>query len=1786
MADADAQIDKNARLAIAYGKHDVRGYRLNKRVDLVGNGKEIVLRYGLGLDEWDGCEGLYYRGNVIAPADFSFHPGGPVDVADSFFPGETYSGAPYTNARLRGAFAEDDNPDDVIGVYRTLKIANYDGNGQQIDSNGNPIPGGATPRDYYFYSASPAREMVDLIIRWGARKATTVHWPGWADWRDDCAELITWNDGTTVRQIPRFESHVFFMPPFRLSDAMRKIAQVCCAEWERASGKLYFLTPHARDPIFTFDLTKMPVGAFRTYPVDESKRFTKVMVYFRDLDTSLLIAAGKEGAAPVVEIEREIGADEEHKTLEVDIGCAYASQAQRVGEYLARVNCDLGVVAEFEGSPDSYSVLPASVVEISDAVPTWNGVQFKIFEKEETEDTKLGYPMVGMLYSPNCYSDTDHGAIERPLPPSNPDEFAAPPQVTDVTLEEKNVLQADAGIVTLIQVTAQFANYVNKKDYRARVFYKESSESWDDAKDGGTIKPHPDTLVGSVEIRGVKKTTYDVKVVPESNFAAADFAGATAYNIPITGKTTAPADVPDESFIVDPAPEQHIYSWTASPDDRQGEYEVYQSLSGHAPVPGTHYATGGVPSNLLYRGMAHSFSIPRANPNFAKTGAWIRFVDWSGNASRWLQAIYIDYTPGENLKPSISLDGATTTPYRVSLHVVPDADQDEYNITATRVQIRQQGGAWPSETDATDRQIVLPGLHREVSIGWLSGGAVEVRVRYDMTGAQWSDALLHTMDTVSGGTNADAVSYKGHAEPTGTEFSYLAGVTSSIQAQLNTKAPLASPALTGTPTAPTATAGTNTTQLATTAFVSTAIANLVASAPSTLDTLKELADALGDDPNFATTVSTALGNRLRVDTNAQGLTSTQKDNARTNLGLSVADNPVFAGLQISGLTASRLVLTDGSKNLVSMSAGTTGQYLRGDNSWQTLDTSVVPENGNLYYTDERVDDRVAALIQGTLNQITPTYNDGAGTLTLSLPQNIHSAATPTFAGLISNGASFNLINTTATTVNFAGAATALNIGAATGTATLNNASVNLAGTLLTPNVGYNTNIGQLSKKFLALHAAELWVETLVAQNTLATIGGRVLIGPTTPLIADVTPAATTIDVKYNNLASGDRVYLEANGQLEFMAITSAASVISGGYRYSVTRDLDGTGANQWYAGDAVFNTRQAGAGWIDLYSVQGVKGNSQLGPTIVGNIRNSATYNDWSEHWAIGNLYGLYNYGASNVYGAAFGKYANGSTFITVDSTNGYRIITRSSNTNTVIGQWDTSGNMALGQVANNSGNAYWNNTNKRLEFRGGAGGTQVQAYIDTTGAIAFGGGAGTLDANGLRIVPGQTSLSNVGWWSSENFYSGYIRNYLDTVTTPASSATVVQTSLGNHANGSAALNLSCTNDTGENTSLLLYSNGSNYGGSAANDYGYAQLYSTGQTFKGISIGSGTVPEAMLDIYKSDSVTNALTDVGILRHNSSGTPAANFGGSILFKLKSSTTADQDAARVGAIWTSATHASRTSAFTIQLVNNAGNLSEVFRVTGAGSVGIGTTNPQNALDVVRGAAGTMGKGTYEAASFEYNGDMKVGVYTSSSNTSSASSIMFGQTALTATGGVYPGFELQYVYNATPASNFMRINYVGRNSTGTVTSAVPDLFNVYASGSVVLNPTGGTPKLGIGKTPVYAVDVAGDVNVTGDVRKNGTAYTNPDYVLEHYFNGRVVRFADKEGAKDYNGLLPLTELKSFVRENLHLPGLGQTAGHGLFSGGDRVLLSVEEAYLYIFQLEDRIRALELRCLERSAT
>ncbi|EMW4056968.1 tail fiber protein [Escherichia coli] len=127
-----------------------------------------------------------------------------------------------------------------------------------------------------------------------------------------------------------------------------------------------------------------------------------------------------------------------------------------------------------------------------------------------------------------------------------------------------------------------------------------------------------------------------------------------------------------------------------------------------------------------------------------------------------------------------------------------------------------------------------------------------------------------------------------------------------VMDETNKKAPLNSPALTGTPTTPTAPKGTNNTQIASTAYVMAAIAALVDSSPDALNTLNELAAALGNDPNFATTMTNALAGKQPKDATLTALA-----------GLATAADrfPYFTGNDVASLA----ILTEVGRDILAKS---------------------------------------------------------------------------------------------------------------------------------------------------------------------------------------------------------------------------------------------------------------------------------------------------------------------------------------------------------------------------------------------------------------------------------------------------------------------------------------------------------------------------------------------------------------------------------------------------------------------------------------------------------------------------------------------------------------------------------------------------------------------------------------------------------------------------------------------------------------------------------------------------
>ncbi|EDV9899466.1 phage tail protein, partial [Salmonella enterica subsp. enterica] len=154
-------------------------------------------------------------------------------------------------------------------------------------------------------------------------------------------------------------------------------------------------------------------------------------------------------------------------------------------------------------------------------------------------------------------------------------------------------------------------------------------------------------------------------------------------------------------------------------------------------------------------------------------------------------------------------------------------------------------------------------------------------------------------------------------------------------------AKLASPNFTGKPTAPTADQSSNDTQLATTAFVRSAIAALVDSSPGALDTLNELAAALGDDPNFATTMTNALAGKQPLDGTLTNLSGKDVPALLQYLGLGETINLAAGALQKSQNGGD---IPDKTRFARTIGAVASTTISLGESGWFKIATVVMPQS--------------------------------------------------------------------------------------------------------------------------------------------------------------------------------------------------------------------------------------------------------------------------------------------------------------------------------------------------------------------------------------------------------------------------------------------------------------------------------------------------------------------------------------------------------------------------------------------------------------------------------------------------------------------------------------------------------------------------------------------------------------------------------------------------------------------------------------------------------------------------
>lgn len=200
-------------LTVALGRQAVKGYPCWSSVSGVAPNHQITAYNALGEGEWDGCDGAYYKGIWIPPADYNFHTGAlatgmtsGAQQVDSFFPKDVpHSRTAAIGYKVPQGIGNADNeanpPLDFEGIFRTKKCPNYNSSGVQTD---------------FSYSANPARGIVELLRTYARLPNLPSHYASaaaywlsridfgaWVDFRDfhDQTEIV---DYTTIEDFEGF----------------------------------------------------------------------------------------------------------------------------------------------------------------------------------------------------------------------------------------------------------------------------------------------------------------------------------------------------------------------------------------------------------------------------------------------------------------------------------------------------------------------------------------------------------------------------------------------------------------------------------------------------------------------------------------------------------------------------------------------------------------------------------------------------------------------------------------------------------------------------------------------------------------------------------------------------------------------------------------------------------------------------------------------------------------------------------------------------------------------------------------------------------------------------------------------------------------------------------------------------------------------------------------------------------------------------------------------------------------------------------------------------------------------------------------------------------------------------------------------------------------------------------------------------------------------------------------------------------------------------------------------
>ena len=259
-------------------------------------------------------------------------------------------------------------------------------------------------------------------------------------------------------------------------------------------------------------------------------------------------------------------------------------------------------------------------------------------------------------------------------------------------------------------------------------------------------------------------------------------------------------------------------------------------------------------------------------------------------------------------------------------------------------------------------------------------------------------------------------------------------VSTAGQTALDLKANLASPALSGNPTAPTQTGTDDSTKIATTAFVQDRIDTIIGNAGSTLDTLGELSASLDSDSGSLASLVTTVGGKLQKDQNLSDLTNAST--ARTNLGVAIgsdvqAFNSTLATVAGGTYAGDNSIVTVGTVTTGNVQAILPSGVVSGSDQVNALASDV--NNNTITFTAGAGLDGGGAITLNQSSDETVTFTVGDGVISGS--SQVSGITNTQLAGSIANAKLSNSsITIDGSAISLGGSVTTLQLGTSSSTA--------------------------------------------------------------------------------------------------------------------------------------------------------------------------------------------------------------------------------------------------------------------------------------------------------------------------------------------------------------------------------------------------------------------------------------------------------------------------------------------------------------------------------------------------------------------------------------------------------------------------------------------------------------------------------------------------------------------------------------------------------------------------------